>query len=140
MVTKIKRTGARVTILLLFVLASPFIFQSSLPAQQVDQVRVPDAALAPDVTSYHPDCAISSAKDGSIPDSCQDVQQRGGSLAKPPSRHVGPRTTSIHPRPGKTKTASHGGGGTVATLTFFALLSGWCLWGWRRMGSTAPRC
>jgi hypothetical protein len=138
MVNKAERIGAFLAIVVMFAVVHAVFSQTSKPAQPPNRIAMPDAALAPDAAALQPDCTIESAKDGSIPEECRSVKELGGSFAAPPGVHVKPRIGSFHPRPAKTK-VSHGGGGAMATMTFFALLSVWCLWGWRRMSSILPR-
>ena len=128
MVTKTARIGALVTTLACAVVGA-FIVPTSIFAQQDDQWLAPELHSA----ASQPACKSDSKQAESITDACQGMDQHGAfNKAKPPSVGARPRVRS-GPRPAKSK-ASSGGGGTVAVLTFFALLGLWSIRGWWVMG------
>jgi len=133
MVSKSVRIGALATVILAFVAGATCLFQTSLSAQEDDRALAPELAQPPDGSASHPACAASSADSSSLTEECKSANAVGSpAMPKASPGPVRPGRSPI-PRPGKSKTAKSGGG-TVAFITFFAMLGLWCLRGWWTVG------
>jgi len=109
-----------VTLALGFVLAGAFTVRARLFAQQGSQL--PEAALAPDVTSTQ-----GVSEDG-VPQGGTHSYLHSG----PPNGGRPKMTRAPIPRKGKASpgVSKGGGGGKVAVITFLVLFGLWCIRGW----------